>query len=478
MLMPEEDRGRVRPLAPARDAGHPGPTESPAGPAPDGPAGPGSMARRTVWRTTGFGPLWAASTVSLLGDRITMLAVPFAAVALHASALQVSVLTTASFLPWLLLGVFAGVIVDRSAQYRKVMICADLGRAALLGSVPLAAARGLLTYWQLLAVALLAGTLTVFFQASASALLPELVGLDQLPDANAKLSASSSMMMAAGPGLAGLLIQAFTAPFAIISDALSYLASASLLRRVRYQQRLKPEARRPFWPELGAGLRFVLREPTMRAFLGQAAIGNLGSSMNGAVIVLFAVRDLHLTAGELGLAMALLGVGGGMASLTANRIARRAGVGPLITAACAGAGLGSLLIGLAVGSTWLVLAMLGVAYFLWGYSLTTYNVLAGSLRQIATPEQMRAQVMSSLHVAVSGVVPVGAFLGGLLAMWAGLRTPILVAGALMLASVMWIAHSPVIHVRTMPHRSAGSLLIASPGITAVTPRSRSARSIS
>lgn len=188
-------KDRIRARMPATTRGTAGPR--PAGFLTD----PDRVAGRSQWRGTGFGSFWGANAVSLLGDRITILAIPFAAVALHASPLQVSVLTTASFLPWLLAGVFAGVMVDRWALYRKIMIWADLGRGALLFSVPLAAARGMLTYWQLLAVALLTGLLTVFFQAASSALLPKLVGIDRLPAANAKLSTSSSVMMTAGPAL-------------------------------------------------------------------------------------------------------------------------------------------------------------------------------------------------------------------------------------------------------------------------------------
>jgi MFS family permease len=416
-----------------------------------GTGGADCASRPALWRGTGFGLFWGANSVSLLGDRVTMLALPFAAIALHASALQISVLSTASFLPWLACGVFVGVLVDRSAQYRKIMVWADLGRAMLLLSVPAAAARGVLSYWQLLAVALLSGVLTVFFQAASSALLPNLVGVGRLTDANAKLSASSSVAMTAGPGIAGILVQALGAPYAIVGDALSFLASASLLRQVRSPQpHREARVRRPFWADLRAGVRYVVRHPVQRAFVGQAATSNLGAGMNGAIVVLFAVHELHLAAAQIGTAMAVFGLGGGLASLTANRTTRRLGVGPVIIASCAGAGTGSLLIGLASGRTGLVLATLGIAYFAWGYSLTTYAIIAASFRQTVTPEGMRAQVTSTIYVATSGIVPVGAISGGLLATWLGLRAPILAAGAIMLVSALWMVYSPVARVRTMP----------------------------
>jgi MFS family permease len=406
---------------------------------------------RPNWRGTGFGLLWGANTISLLGDRITILAIPFAAVAMGASVLQVSALTAASFVPWLLCGAFGGVAVDRSAQYRTIMVWADLGRAALLCSVPAAALGGVLSYWQLLAVALAAGVLSVFFQAASSAFLPVLVGPERLPQGNARLSASTAVMTAAGPGLAGILIQTITARFAVAADALSFLASAALLHRIRDPQRA-PAAleHRPFLADVQAGLSYIARHPMLRAFIAEAATSNFGASMNGAIVVLFAVHELHLAAGQFGLALAFFGVGGAAASLMANRLAGWLGVGPVIAASCAVIGVGGLLVGLATGSTGAVLTVLIVAYFLWGSAFTVYAVLAGSLRQAITPERMRGRVMSTANMAISGINPVGAILGGVLGAWLGLRAAVIVAGALMLVSVGWIIPSPVIRLRTVP----------------------------
>jgi MFS family permease len=134
----------------------------------------------------------------------------------------------------------------------------------------------------------------------------------------------------------------------------------------------------------------------------------------------------------------------------ANRLAGWLGVGPVIAASCAVIGVGGLLVGLATGSTGAVLTVLIVAYFLWGSAFTVYAVLAGSLRQAITPERMRGRVMSTANMAISGINPVGAILGGVLGAWLGLRAAVIVAGALMLVSVGWIIPSPVIRLRTVP----------------------------
>jgi MFS family permease len=387
--------------------------------------------------------------VSLFGDRITILAVPFAAVALDASPLQMSVLTAAGFLPWLLFGTVAGVLVDRS-RHRTVMIMTDLGRAAVLLTVPCAAALGVLSYWHLAAVALSAGVLTVLFETASSALLPSLVGLDRLTSANAKLSTSGSAMSVAGPGAAGGLIQMLTAPFALLVDALSFLASAALLTRVPPPAASPAPPRRRFAVELREGISFVRRQPMMRALVAEAATSNLGASMNGAVVVLFAVRELHLTAGQFGLASVGVGLGGTLVSLVTNRIADRVGVGVTIAATCVGIGVAGVLIALAGGGTGLVLTILAAAYLLWGASLTAYSILAGSLRQVLTPERLRGRTMSTMNALVVGVNPIGAILGGLFAGWFGLRGAMLVAGGLLLGSAVWIVLSPVFRVRAMP----------------------------
>src|SRR4051794_33105294 len=174
-----------------------------------------SSRRRDLWRHAEFQKLWAAQAVSLMGSQVTLLALPLTAtLTLQASAAQMGVLQALNLVPSLAIGLAAGVWVDRMRR-RPVLIAADLGRAVLLGTIPLAAYFGVLRIEQLYVVALLAGCLTVFFDVAQNSLLPSLIPPEQLPDGNSKMETSRSLALIVGPGAAGLLVQAVTAPIAM-----------------------------------------------------------------------------------------------------------------------------------------------------------------------------------------------------------------------------------------------------------------------
>lgn len=251
-----------------------------------------------------------------------MLAVPLLAIStLHATTLQVSLLRTAETTAFLVLGLPAGAWCDRMSR-RPVMVAADLGRAVLLGSVPLAAALGLLTLTQLYAVVLCTGALTVFFDVSRQSYLPALVARDQLVEANAKLSGNLSVAAVAGPSLAGLLVQWFTAPVAVLADAVSFGASAGWLRSVRAvearpERTGQPHLRR----EIADGLRFVLGHPILRPIAANGATTLFFQSAQGAIVIVFLVREVHLAPGVIGLLSATGLLGAVVAALTARRVA-------------------------------------------------------------------------------------------------------------------------------------------------------------
>jgi MFS family permease len=407
--------------------------------------------RASLWRHKDFRNLWAARTVSLAGTQVTTLAIPFtAAVVLGASPMQMGVLTAAGFVPWLVFGLFAGALVDRVSR-RAVMIWTDLARVVLILTVPLASLLGVLTYGQVVAAALLMGVMAVFFDTASGAFLPSVLAKDEIMEGNAKLSASASITSVAGPALGGILVQLLTAPIALVVDGLSYLASASLVTRIKGRETPAVVKSRPgVFTEVREGLRFLLRHRTLRALVGEAVTGNLGASMNVALLVLFAIQELHLSAGEVGVAMAFSGVGGVVATLLTRRAADRFGLGKTIAASCVVSGAGALLIPFVSGSPFLAVVLLAVAYFLWGGSVTTYSILAGSLRQLATPERMLGRVLASTSVAISGVNPIGALLGGVLAGLIGFRPTLIVAGTLVLLATLWMVFSPVWHLRTLP----------------------------
>src|SRR5581483_5753614 len=263
----------------------------------------------SLLRQRTFRMLWAAYSVSMLGSQVTLLALPLTAVlVLHASAAQMGLLTAAGAAPHLCVSLFAGVFVDRRRR-RPLMVTADAGRALLLLSIPVAALAGVLSLTQLYAVALLTETLSVFYVVASSSFLPALVGRDRLLEANGKLTTSFSAAQVGGPGLAGLLIQLVTAPFAIVTDAASFVFSAlaigcGLRGSEPAVDPVAVDSAGSIWREIAAGLRFMLGQPLLRATACFTSTLNFFNTVIFTVIVLYATRELGIGPAALGLILA------------------------------------------------------------------------------------------------------------------------------------------------------------------------------
>jgi MFS family permease len=397
-----------------------------------------------------FRTLWAARTVSMMGGKVTLFAIPFtAAITLRASPMQVAVLTAAGFLPWMLCGVAAGVYIDRFRR-RAIMIGSDYARAVLLLLVPGAYVLDVLSFALLVTVAALLGVLDVVSHAASLAYLPTVVTTEELPAANSALAVSTSVSDVAGPGLAGALIDVLTAPIALVADAISFVVSAVLLERIKtVEPPLPAPDRHDFRAEATEGLAFLWRHPVLRTFVCAAAVSNLGASMNGAVVVLFAVDVLHLSAGEFGLTAVFFGIGGVLAGAASGRLTRRFGAGPVIVGSSLTMGVGGVLSAFAGGSLALVWAALSIAYLLRGGGLTTFVAVSTSLRQALIPNHLRGRAMASASTVMMGVNPVGALLGGVLATWFGLRGAMLAAGVLLTVATGWLLRSPMRTLRAL-----------------------------
>jgi MFS family permease len=242
-----------------------------------------------------------------------LLALPFVAIReLHATPFQVALLGTVDFLPFIFFALPAGVWIDRLPR-RPVMIVADLGRAVVLASIPLAKALGGLTIWQLYGAGFVTGTLTVFFDVAYQAYLPSLVGRNHLVEGNSRLEISRSGAQLGGPGLAGVLIGAITAPYAVLADALSFVGSAVFLSRIRRaEHHLRPKEgtpRRGMLREVREGLRYLLGNRYLRAIASCTAYANFFTSLEFAVFLVYAVRRLGLDAKEVGLVFSISNVG-------------------------------------------------------------------------------------------------------------------------------------------------------------------------
>jgi MFS family permease len=417
-----------------------------------------------LWRHADFLKLWAGQTVSLLGSRVTMLALPLTAVSvLEATPGQMGILEVTGALPALLLGLFTGAWVDRHRR-RPILLAADVGRAALLACIPIAAIGGILRIEHLYSLTFLLSTVGLLSGVAHGPFLLSLLGRDQVVEGNSKLRISRSVAEVFGPGLAGGLIQAITAPIAIAVDAGSRLVSAAFLWLIRTPEPppQHTEQRQDVWHEIGEGLRLVTRDSSLRAIAGCIGSLNLFNSTLETVWLLYLTRNLGIAPGLLGLISACGGAGFLIGALLPVRAARRFGLGPAIIGGILLAALSDLLTPLAGGPIVAIMAILVTSQFLFGLGLTVFDVGQTSLRQIATPDHLQGRVNATMHVVGIGVAPLGGLLGGALGETIGPRATLFAAALGEILSVTWLLLSPLRSLRQPLAEEAGPLPSTTP----------------
>lgn len=404
-----------------------------------------------LWQNRAFLRLWIAQLVSGVGSQITAVALPLTAVLLlGVTPGQMGVLGVATYLPNLVFGLFAGVCVDR-ARRRPVLVGADLGRAVLLGSIPIAALLGRLTFLHLCVVGFAAGSLTVFFEVAATSVLPALVARHQLLEANSRLAIGDAVLAIAGPAAAGGFIQLLSAPKAIIADAVSYVLSALSLGGIGKAETKPrpPAARAGVRTEIGAGVRALVRTPLLRALTLSSSAGSLFLGVQNTVLVLFLTRDLAFAPAVIGLAFASTGGGSLLGAACAAPVARRIGPGRAVILGTFLGSVGGLLVPCAGGST-PGLALVVAGRWVAGLGAAIYSVNQLSLRQLLTPPPLLGRVNAARRFLVFSTLPLGAGIGGWLGGVIGLR-PTLFVGALGFVAALLLAFfSPVRHVRDVP----------------------------
>src|SRR5919106_5433515 len=332
-----------------------------------------------LWRHRDFLKLWSAETISQIGSQVDDLAIGFVAIlVLDASAFEVALVGALNFLPFILFTLPAGVWVDRLRR-RPILIVGDFGRAALLATIPIAYVADALTLWQLYVVVFLTGVCTVFFDVAYQSYLPSLVERDQIIEGNSKLEISRSAAQVGGPGFAGALVEIFTAPYAVLVDAVSFLSSGLFLLGIRKHEdapvRATVDGRKAsLWTELKEGLRFVLGNPNLRAQAGCTATSNLFSSLAFAIYLVFAVRELGLSAGGVGITFSLGAAGSLVAAFTALRISRRFGIGPTTIVVAAAFGPSMLLVAFAPEGNDAI-PLLVVSQLVFGFTVVVYNII-------------------------------------------------------------------------------------------------------
>ncbi|HEV7726342.1 MAG TPA: MFS transporter [Modestobacter sp.] len=408
----------------------------------------------SLWRHRDFRHLWAAETVSQAGTQVTLVALPLLAVTrLDATPMQMGVLTALETLAFLVVGLPAGAWVDRWRR-KRVLVAGDLVRAVTIGSLPVAAALDVLALGQLYVVALVAGTATVFFDVGYQSYLPALVDRTQIVDGNSKLEASRAVAEVAGPGLTGVLIRVLGAPVLIAVDAVSFLLSALLIGRIATPDVVPDRAaRRPLRTDIAEGLSFVVRHPLLRRMVACTGLANLAGTFTGALLVLYAIRELGLSESVVGLVFSAGAVGGLVGAVTAARIARVVGEGrviPLAALASATAGVAVPLASLGAP----VPLLLG-GWFLDSFAVIVYNVTQVSFRQRLCPPGLLGRMNASVRFIVFGTMPVGGLLGGVVGTWLGLVPALWIAvGCAFLAAVP-VLFSPLLRMRDLPDEENG-----------------------
>lgn len=369
-----------------------------------------------------FRRLWAGQTVSQLGSQVTLLALPLVAIrTLHAGAFEVGVLAAAETAPFLLIGLPAGVWVDRWRR-RPVLVVADIGRAALLATVPLAFALDMLTMAHLYVVALLTGALTVFFDVAYQSFLPTLVTRSQLVDGNSRLELSHSAAQVAGPGLAGVLVQLARAPMAVAVDSVSFVVSALFIRRIRTPEAAPAttgDTAATMGRSIGEGVRYVMGHPLLKRVAVCTGVFNLFSAMGMAVFLLYAVRELGIDPAVIGLVFSLGSVGFVVGATLTRRITRRLGVGRSLVVAAFVQGAAFALVPLAPQAA--PLPFFVAAFALETCAAPVYNITQISLRQSITPAHLQGRMHATMRFVVWGTLPLGSLLGGWLGHTLGLR---------------------------------------------------------
>lgn len=394
-----------------------------------------------------FRRYWTGQTISLFGDEISLIALPLTGVlVVHAGPAQMGYLMAAWLVPSLLFSVAAGAAVDRYGHRRHAMIVADVARALLMASVPIGYAVGALSILWLYAVAFGVGTFSVMFAVADSTLFVSLVSPRDYVAGNSLLNGSRALASVAGPSASGILVQILSAPLALLTDGLSYLASAFCLFRIRpAEPGVQPRGGR-----FTDGFRYIAGSPVVRAALASTTTLNFFNFMFAALFVLYATRCLHVPPGMLGVVLGAGAIGGLIGSMVTGRLAARIGIGPAYAFSSVLFPAPLLLVPATGGGRPVVLGLLFLAEFLSGIGVMILDITIGSIFAAVVPDRLRARVTGAYRAVNFGVRPLGSLAAGGLGTLVGTRTTLWIATAGSLLGVLWLLPSPLMRMRTLP----------------------------
>jgi MFS family permease len=409
------------------------------------------MITTSLWRHTDFLKLWAGQTISEMGSVVTRTAVPLVALlVLSAGPWEMAFLVVSASLAVLLVGLIAGAWVDRLRR-RRLLIWTDAARAMLLFSIPLAYVSGVLRIEQLYVVMFVEAALGSMFDAAYPAYIPTLIGLEHVVDGNSKLATSSSIAEIGGPGIAGALVQAVSAPFAILVDAISFAVSAISLLLIRAPEPARPvrTSASPIRTEIIEGLQLVRRHRVLFPIAARSIIAHVAGSFYGVLYTIFLIQELHLNAFLLGVVVSAGGVGALLGSFAAARVIRRFGLGPTLISSAILASVIGILTPLAQGPLIVATIMVFIPQFVGDGIQTIEGVAEISLIQGLSPDRILGRVNATLEVVSHGIAyPIGALAAAVVAGWIGVRGGIAIGWVGMALSILVLLWSPLPRIRS------------------------------
>ncbi|KRB36856.1 MFS transporter [Microbacterium sp. Root180] len=420
--------------------------------APDGTSAADQAAPRgSLWRDRNFLTMWGGQTLAQFGAQISELAFPVLAVLLlNATEFEVGVLTAANVAAFLIVGLPAGAWIDRMRK-RHVMIAADVVRALALAMVPVLWALGTLQIWHLVAIALVLGVATVFFDVSYQSIIPSLVRPAQIGEANGKLQSTYELANIAGPGFAGWLIGVISAPFAMLATSGTYLVSAIALALTKDHEERRPrEDHGPLLREIWEGLHFVFTEKLLRRIVGTTGVSNFFSTMSWTLIPIFLLRELGFSPTSMGVILSLGAIGGLLGAIATPRIIARIGEARAIPVSALGFSVIALLLPVAAAVPAVAFPLMVAQFFVSSFTVLLYNITQVTFRQRITPPRLLGRMNASVRFVVWGVMPISALLAGGLGTWLGVVPTMWIAAIGQLLSAAFVVFGPFWRMRELP----------------------------
>ncbi|MFF1945970.1 MFS transporter [Rhodococcus qingshengii] len=400
-----------------------------------------------------FRLLWTGDVISGIGNGITTVVLPILALTnLNATNFEVGLLAAAVWLPWLIVGLPAGAWIDRLRR-RPIMIACHGISAVLFASVTVAWWFEMMTYWHLLAVALLTGTATVFFQTAYHSYLPTILAREDLTEGNAKIQGAEAATRVAGPTIGGIVVSAFGAAVGLFVDAWTFVIClvCILLIRTREPATVRETSQEP--PEslrhqIAIGMRFVFRDPYLRPIIIYGTVLNLGLTGFTTIQIIFLLTSLEVDTAIVGVLIAVTGMGGIVGSLIARPLGRRFGTARSVLVCQLVTGPFVLLAPLAEPGIRLLLFCVGGFVMVAG--VVSCNVVLGSFRQTYCPPELLGRVVATSMFVLHSSIPLGALLAGFLGDRAGPASTMWIMAMLIAPCGLILLVSPMRKRRDLP----------------------------